>query len=312
MEFEDLKTFLEGKGIEHHPDAGIKPYLTMAVGGRVGMIAVTKTVSQLKELLIYLHGQKGGYPFVLLGGGSNVVFPDDYSRLVVIVNRTPEIAREKDHIIRVNSGVFNSRLMEWNIGNNIGGMEFLAGIPGTVGGAAAVNAGAFGKSISAILEKAEIVTREGEVKMVDNPYFQFTYRNSAFKYGREVILNVFLKYNHADSAVVKRAVEEKLNYRKENHPCSSYRSAGCFFKNPIINGKKISAGQLIEQLGFKGMIYKRLRVSGSHANFVINNGGAAFEDLKTLEDQVVGKAFKERGIKLEREVIYISPEGGKY
>jgi UDP-N-acetylmuramate dehydrogenase len=202
--------------------------------------------------------------------------------------------------------------MEWNIRNNIGGMDFLAGIPGTIGGAAAVNAGAFGQSISAILEKAEIVTRDGQVKMVDNDYFGFTYRNSVFKYGDEVILNVFLKYIDAEGAAVRAAVEEKLIYRKENHPCSGFRSAGCFFKNPIINGKKISAGQLIEQLGFKGMIFKRLRISNDHANFVINDGGASFEDIKALEDQVVGRAFRERGIELEREVIYISPEGKKH
>lgn len=312
MEFEGLKQFLEARGIEHHPDAGIKPYLTMAVGGNVGMIVVIERYSHLKELLIYLHNHSGRYPFVLLGGGSNVIFPDEHSRLVVIINRTSDIAREENHILRVNSGVLISDLMEWNIRNNIGGMDFLAGIPGTVGGAAAVNAGAFGRSISAILEKAEIVTRDGEVKMVDNNYFCFTYRNSVFKYGDEVILNVFLKYIDAESAAVKAAVEEKLLYRKENHPCSGFRSAGCFFKNPIINGKKTSAGQLIEQLGFKGMIFKRLRVSKDHANFVINSGGASFEDIKALEDQVVGRAFQERGIKLEREVIYISPAGKKY
>jgi UDP-N-acetylmuramate dehydrogenase len=312
MEFADLKKFLDARGIEHHLDAGIKPYLTMAVGGNVGMIAVIERYSHLRELLIYLHNQKGGYPFVLLGGGSNVIFPDEYSRLVVIINRTPGIAREGNHILRVNSGVLLGDLMEWNIRDNIGGMDFLAGIPGTVGGAAAVNAGAFGQSISAILEKAEIVTRQGEVKMVDNNYFCFTYRNSLFKYGDEVILDVFLKYIDVEGAAVKAAVEEKLIYRKENHPGSGIRSAGCFFKNPIISGKKTSAGQLIEQLGFKGMIFKRLRVSRDHANFVINNGGAAFEDLKALEDRIVGKVFKKKGIKLEREVIYISPEGRKY
>jgi UDP-N-acetylmuramate dehydrogenase len=191
-------------------------------------------------------------------------------------------------------------------------MDFLAGIPGTVGGAAAVNAGAFGKSISNILERADIFTKEGQIKTVDNDYFRFTYRNSVFKYGSEVILDVYLKYSDVDSDEIKKKVEANINYRKENHPCSSLRSAGCFFKNPIIKGKKISAGKLIEHAGFKGTSYDTLQVSPLHANFVINKGNAGFDHIKQLEADIAGKVFQEKGIKLEREVIYISPEGKKY
>jgi UDP-N-acetylmuramate dehydrogenase len=311
---DDLIKYLEEKGIEYHRDAAVNSYLTMGIGGTVRMIVVIHEYAHLKEILVDLHHHKNRYPFVLLGGGSNVIFPDDFSPLVVIVNRTSEIARqtEEDHVLRVNSGVFIGALMAWNTRNHIGGMEFLAGIPGTVGGAAAVNAGAFGQSISSILEKAEIVTQSGEIKTVDNDYFRFTYRDSVFKYGGEIILDVFLKYSDEEGAQVKRKVEEKLDYRKRNHPCSSDRSAGCFFKNPIVDGEKKSAGQLLEQLGFKGKNYHRLRVSDEHANFVINKGAATFEDIKNLEDRIVRKAFREKGIKLEREVIYISPQGNKY
>lgn len=307
---ESLARYLQTNNLEHQAHASISPYLTMGIGGDARFVTVAQTYEQLKNLSVYLY--KNRHPFVLLGGGSNVIFSQNVSELVVVVNRTSDISKDDIGRIRVNSGVSIKDLMTWNISNGIGGMDFLAGIPGTVGGAAAVNAGAFGKAIATLLEKAEIVTRDGEIKTVDNDYFGFVYRNSAFKYGNEVILDVYLNYTETDSRHVNEAVEEKIRYREENHPCSVHRSAGCFFKNPVINGKKNSAGKLIENAGFKGTSFRNLKVSDEHANFIINNGGAGFEDVKSLEDRIIGKIFRDWGIKLEREVIYVSPEGIKY
>lgn len=312
MEIESLIKHLEENALEYHFNHSIKPYITMKIGGKVRLIIVIYRDSHLKELLLYLHNS--GYDFLLLGGGSNVIFNDHFSRSIVIVNRTPGIAAAEgeDHLLKVDSGTFNKDLMAWNSRNNIGGLDFLAGIPGTVGGAAAVNAGAFGQSISAVLQKAEIFTQTGEIKTVGSDYFCFDYRQSAFKYGREIILNVFLKFVVAENDEIKKKVAANLNYRKENHPCSSVRSAGCFFKNPVIKGKKISAGRLIEHSGFKGTAHGTLEVSPRHANFIINSGNASFDDIKNLESEITRKVFQEKGIKLEREVIYISPDGEKY
>jgi len=306
----DIKTFLENDGVKVYLDADVKPYLTMGIGGNVRLIAVVEKELHLKEAVVRL--KKMAVPFVLLGGGSNVVFTAESSPLVVIVNRTSRMVKAEDHLIKVNSGVFNRDLMEWCIANNAGGIDFMAGIPGTVGGAAAVNAGAFGLSISTLLEKAEIVTPDGSVKTVGDEYFEFTYRNSKFKYGDEVILNVFLRYTDMESTEVRRLVEERVNYRMANHPCSEHRSAGCFFKNPITDGQKASAGKMIEQAGFKGTGYKRLRISEEHANFVINADGASFEEVRELEHRIVEKVFRQKGITLEREVIYITPGGKKH
>ncbi len=307
---ESLADYLQSNRFEFKAYDSIRPYLTMGIGGDARFVVVVHTYEQLRDLAIYLYQKK--YPFVLLGGGSNVVFSRELSELVVVINRTKDIDKDENGLIRVNSGVPIGELMDWNIRNGVGGMEFLAGIPGTVGGASAVNAGAFGQSIDSLLEKAEIVSRSGEVTTVNKDYFGFVYRNSAFKYGDEVILNVFLSYKESDTDTVKTNVDENIRYRLENHPCSVNRSAGCFFKNPVINGKKNSAGKLIEGAGFKGLSYRNLKVSEEHANFIINNGRADFEDIKDLEDRIIGKIFRDRGIKLEREVIYVSPEGKKY
>jgi UDP-N-acetylmuramate dehydrogenase len=283
----------------------------MDVGGEAPVIAVVHNDAHLKDLLVFLH--KEDIQFVLLGGGSNVIFADSFSvpDLTVIANRTSNIEISGPNLVKVNSGVLNSALMAWNIMNGIGGMDFLAGIPGTIGGAAAVNAGAFGQSISTILKQAEIVDKDGNVRMVDNDYFEFQYRNSKFKYGDEVIINVFLEFVPEPTNQVKEKVNARITYRKEKHPCSTNRSAGCFFKNPIIEGQKTSAGKLIEQTGFKGKIYETLRVAKAHANFIINKGTATFSDIQALEQEIVKSVASQQGITLEREVIYITPNGQK-
>ena len=258
----------------------------------------------------HLHLTRSRYVF--LGGGSNVLFADDCSQLTVVINRTADICKSGDRLLKINSGVHIADLMAWTIRNQAGGMEFLAGIPGTIGGALAVNAGAFGQSISTILASAEIITRANEIKTVAPSYFDFSYRNSRFKYGAEVIINVFLSYSNAPGEEIQKKVEANTRYRQENHPCSSLHSAGCFFKNPVIGGKKTSAGQLLQESGFKGTTYKTLQVSASHANFIVNNGEATFRDICELEAKIVSTVSREKGVALEREVIYIAPEGRKY
>ena len=253
----DLIEFFKKEKIEYHENHSIRKYLTIEVGGSVPLLAVVYNDGDLKKTLLRIH--RLDRRFILLGGGSNVVFPDEFKdkNLVVVVNRTNEILRESDSIIRVNSGVMNQDLMEWNVNNNIGGMDFLSGVPGTIGGAAAVNAGAFGNSISSILTKAEIFDKNGQIKTVDNSYFQFEYRNSIFKYGNEVIINIYMSYVYEDSPSIREKVDSRVNYRIEKHPSSDNKSAGCFFKNPVIDGQKTSAGRLIEQSGFKGTTYEK-------------------------------------------------------
>jgi UDP-N-acetylmuramate dehydrogenase len=307
---ENLKEFLAKNKVEFYRDSEIKPYLTLRIGGRVKFIIVVRSNKNLEELLLYLHRYR--HNFVILGGGSNVVFSDDYADLIVIINKTAEISKIEENMLRINAGVTNANLLSWNSEHNIGGMEFLAGIPGAIGGAAAVNAGAFGNCIEDILEKAEIFTKHGEIKTVDAGYFRYRYRDSIFKYSNEVILNVYLKFEEASNEKIKEKIKANIKYRKDNHPSYKEHTAGCFFKNPVKKGQKLSAGKLIEESGLKGSGYKNLYISPAHANFLINKGDATFFDIDTFSEQVRKKVFRESGILLEREVIYISPSGQKY
>ena len=309
---EKLKQFLEERKIEYYLNQKIKPYVSMGIGGKVKNIIIAHTLSDLKELLFFINTHQ--YPFILLGGGSNVIFTDAFYPLSVIINRSSQMVKLQDsHMVKVNSGVLNKDFITWAVEHCVGGVDFLAGIPGTIGGAAAVNAGSFGQSISMKLEKAEIFNPgSGKIKLVNRDYFKFEYRNSIFKYGSEVILDVFLTYTDSESEKIRKKIKEKLRYRKEKHPPQNVRTAGCFFKNPIINDNIISVGQLIEKSGFKGFNYNQLEVSDIHANFIINMGSSSFENIVSLEKKITRTVQDQKGIKLEREVIYISPEGKKY
>ena len=306
---ENLILFLKKNKIKYFKNKDIKVYTTIKIGGKVSLIIIINTYSKLTELILKV--KKRQYPFVLLGGGSNVVFPDNNSKLVVIINRTSNIIKLTENLIKINSGVTISNLMKWCIGNKIGDLEFLAGIPGTIGGASAVNAGAFGKSVSDNLEKAEILTEKGEIKIVDKKYFRFEYRNSVFKYGKEVILNVFLKYINQNENKIKEKITSHIRHRKQSHPSYKCFTAGCFFKNPVKNNKRISAGTIIEDSRLKGFYDNNLLMSERHSNFLINKGNASFKDLINFENKITQEILKSEGIKLEREVIYITSDGEK-
>ncbi len=306
----DLKEFLVERNIEFYQHQEIKPFTTIKIGGKVQNIIVITNLCSLEELLVFLHHHNQS--FVLLGGGSNVIFPDQAKELIVIINRSCDISKIDHQTLKVNSGITNSDLLSWSIDHQVGGLEFLAGIPGSIGGAAAVNAGAFGRAMADILARAEIFTKKGERKTVGKDYFRFTYRDSIFKFSDEVILNLYLNFHEEDSAEIRKAVGAALKYRKKNHPSSQKYTAGCFFKNPTIDNQKISAGKLIENTGLKGFTYKNLFISQAHGNFLINQGEATFAEISLFAEDIRQQVYKKQGILLEREVIYISPQGKKY
>lgn len=287
----------------------IAQYTTMKMGGEVEEIFFIESHSQLRQILGTLHQAQRHY--VVIGGGSNVVFPDCAPRLSVIIMRTSNIRQNKSNI-EVDAGVTNASLLNWCVSHQRGGLEFLAGIPGTIGGAAAVNAGAFGKSISQWIESARIIDPPKEEINIPATEFQFTYRNSRFKYGSNIILSIRLRTQQRPSEEIRSEINHHLNYRKQNHPSFALPTAGCFFKNPELDGRRTSAGQLLDQSGLKGESYRGLALSSQHANFLVNGENANQNDLKEFERTIIKKVESQRGIQLEREVIYISPEGEKY
>ena len=306
----ELLNLLQSEGIPYQVNADIRPYTTIKIGGNVAVAVEVGEERHLRSVVGCLGRLR--LPVVLIGGGSNVVFSDGFSPLVVIVNRTRRIELCDGRRLRIESGAPIRGLLGWCIKNRIGGLEFLAGIPGSVGGAAAVNAGAFGRSISQVLLEAEVVDVTGEIKSAGSDEFAFSYRNSRFKTGDRIISAVHLQGKEGDPGEIRAEIRRLILHRKERHPSSNRYTAGCFFKNPTVGDDRISAGKIIADLGYLGKRFKNVGVSSTHGNFLINTGGGTCEDIQALERHLVESVREQTNIGLEREVIYISPDGEKY
>jgi UDP-N-acetylmuramate dehydrogenase len=147
---------------------------------------------------------------------------------------------------------------------------------------------------------------------VDAVHFGFRYRDSNFKLGNETLLALRLRHEPGSSEAIAARTREHLEYRVSRHPSYRLASAGCFFKNPQVGGAKMPAGKIIEESGLKNATQGALAVAAEHANFLLNRGGGTFADLRQLEERIRAAVAARTGIVLEREVIYVTPDGRKY
>ncbi|MBN2400072.1 MAG: UDP-N-acetylmuramate dehydrogenase [Candidatus Aminicenantes bacterium] len=313
--FSSLTPWLREQRLDFHENIAIGSWLHFKIGGKVSLLVTCNSPAQLTACLKKVIVEK--IPYLLIGGGSNIVFSDGLTRAVVLLyqgtaKKTAAAKILGGRALQVDGHVKNQLFLSWCAAHGVGGLEFLSGIPGTMGGAAAVNAGAFGQSLADVLLGADIVDKRGNMAAVDAGYFAFTYRGSRFKLGNEAIVSLRLKFHAEKKRVVAGKIKANLEYRLANHPSYRLHSAGCFFKNPLIRGAKQSAGQIIETCGLKGLAVGGMSVADTHANFLIHSGGATFKELERLEQKIKTAVKARTGISLEREVIYVSARGEKY
>lgn len=294
-------------GIAVEQEAELLPHVTLRIAGRASLLVHVSTREQLIAALQHLIA--AGVPYVVLGGGSNVVFTSEHTRAAVVLDRTAAVECRGD-ILRVSSGLPLSTLLARCAAHGWSGLEFMAGIPGSVGGSLAVNAGAFGRSLSECVRELEIIGADGRVQRVAPDYCAFRYRESILKYGRDTILQAWFSVHADDPAAITARIREHIAYRTANHPSYRLHSAGCFFKNPRLP-EAPSAGKLIEQSGCKGLRRGHLEVAEKHANFILNHGQTTFPELQGLVQEIVDRVETASGLRLEREVIYIDGDGGK-
>lgn len=282
---------------------------TIRMGGPLGRLMETGDPRELGEALARLH--RDGRPYIVIGSGSNIVFPPTAPSLSVLRFTGNRVRVGDGDSLLVESGCSIARLMGWCFVNGRSGLEFLIGIPGTLGGALAVNAGAFGESIGSRLISAEVMDARGQKRQWSAEEFSFTYRNSRIKYGREIILSACLQAPRSGGDEIGRKMRENIRYRRSNHPDMA-PSAGCFFKNPKPGIGGISAGKLIDECGLKGFRQGDLEISPLHANFVLNRGRADQNQLAEFCRHIETVVLNQTGIPLEREVIWIDRDGRKH
>jgi len=253
----------------------LKNYNTYRIGGKARFIIKPYNIKCLIKLLKYLK-EKNIKCFVL-GKGSNVILPDkDYNGTVILLDNLKEI-KINGNIVEVESGVILTKFINSLINNNLGGLENLYGIPGTLGGAIHGNAGCYGSTISDFLISVTYLENE-KVKTLQKDKCEFLYRDSIFKHDRnKIILSAQFKLINKDKNEMKITVKENLIKRKNSQPLE-FHNAGSVFRNPTNN----SAGKLIDEIGLKGYSVNDAEVSIKHANFIINRGNATSEDIKEL------------------------------
>ncbi len=281
----------------------IASYTTFKVGGKAWALCNINSMDTLKRLVIYIY--KNHIPYIVLGNGSNVLISDKgYEGIIIrLQGEFKKIKRNNSShkyiLLNVGAGVNISHILAYCIKENIGGLEFLSGIPGTIGGATIMNAGAFGKTLGNKIEAITCIDNNGKLIKINKSQLHFSYRKTNIN-SNFIITKVCLKLKPEDGDIVKEKVISYHQIRSKSQPLN-YPNAGCIFKNP----QGDYAGRLIETVGLKGKSVGGAMVSSKHANFIINIGNSKAEDILNLMKIITEKVKQEKNIKLEPEIKLI-------
>lgn len=274
----------------------LKNYNTYRISTKARYMYEVVNVKELKDLLHDLN--ENGIKYFVLGGGSNVLFPDKDFDGAIIKLRFEEL-EIKDDISYVGSGYNLNGFIKKLIDEGFTNLENLYGIPGTVGGAIRGNAGANGSEIFDDLVSV-LVLSDGDVILKNASNIFHSYRNTSFKNNSDIILGAVFKLKKGDSKKAWDTIKKNMKKRKNSQPLE-YPSAGSVFQNP----EGVAAGKVIEECGLKGYRVGGAQISSKHANFIINLDNATSSDIITLIQIVKEKVKEEKGIdlKLEQEIV---------
>lgn len=273
----------------------IAPYTSMRVGGVVRYLYRPESEEAFAALLAALSG--ASVPFLVVGGASNLLFPDeDYPGAVILTTSVRSLRMEGDRIV-ASCGVSLSALASFAQERGKGGLAFAYGIPGTVGGGVYMNAGAYGGEIADCFEEALCADASGNVLRLTKEELHFSYRHSALQENGLFLLHAVFTCPDGDPTVIRAEMERNMASRKEKQPLE-FPSCGSAFKRP----EGHYAGALIEQAGLKGFSVGGAQVSEKHAGFVINRGGATASDVRALLETVQKTVWETSGVRLEPEI----------
>ena len=277
----------------------MKKHITFRVGGPAACFLTPSTKEQIREILHICQEEKT--PYFILGNGSNLLVSDQGFDGVVlqVYKNMNQVTVEGEHL-RVQAGALLSATARKALEAGLTGMEFAAGIPGTMGGAAVMNAGAYGGEMKDILESVTVLTPEGEQKELKNEELQLGYRTSVVKEKGYIVLEAVLSLKKGDPEAIKSRMDELKEQRVTKQPLE-YPSAGSTFKRP----EGYFAGKLVMDSGLRGYQVGGARVSEKHCGFVINAGGATAKDVRTLMENVRDIVYEKYGVTLEPEVKFL-------
>jgi len=292
----------------------LKDFTGIGVGGMADYFYRAERIEELVGIVSYLSRRE--IPYFILGGGYNIIVSDLGFPGVVIKNEVRDMvfSGEKAEVI-VSSGVEITRLLVDAASRDLGGLEFLYGIPGTIGGAVHGNAGAFGHAIGDFVKSTTILipgnkNKETKILRHTQKWFEFENRSSKLKrsaiqrpYEKPIILSIKIQLCQSKKEVILRKMQENFKYKKETQPLEA-KSAGCFFRNPGAE-KEQTAGFLLDSSGAKKLRIADAVVSKKHANFILNRGKATAEDIRRLANQMKELVRAKFRTDLTEEVEYV-------
>lgn len=299
MQTDRLVTFAQDAGWDVQLNMPLAPLTTFNVGGPADVFITVPDANAAAQLLALCR--ETDTPAFLLGNGSNLVIGDNGIRGVTwCFSSKDAVCTVRDTEIVCDAGVPLSRLCTVARQHALTGLEFAFGIPGTVGGALFMNAGAYDGEMSYVVQQAEVLHKDGTSQTVKVADMALSYRHSAFMETGDIITRVTFRLQHGDENTIRAKMQELMERRRAKQPLE-YPSAGSFFKRPT----GYFAGALIEQSGLKGFTVGGAAVSDKHAGFVINKGGATAVDIVALSQQVIEKVKQDTGVVMQPEVRFV-------
>ena len=288
----EVRRFIKGRVLFNVP---MKRLTSMKVGGPVDVLLFPRDVAELKKVVRY--ARKKSIPVMILGKGTNMIVRDKGVRgWMINLTQGLKKIRAKGEVVEAEAGVPLQRLVQFSVQKGLTGFEPFCGIPGTVGGGLAMNAGAWGSELKDILLSMTLMKKNGDIVERPRSRLRFSYRGLVLP-SKWIILKGRFQLKKGKKGEMVERVKSYSEQRRERQPLD-YPSAGSIFKNPA-RGR---AGRWIEDVGLKGYRIGQAMVSERHANFIINLGNATATDVIRLMERVEKEVSEEKGVSLEREV----------
>jgi len=286
-------------------DEPMSLHTSLAVGGKADALVFIENENQLICAVERLRKNKKN--FFMAGNLTNVIVKDGgYRGAILLLTGLKDVRCErtgdKDGYLVAQAGASLAKVVNVSVAEELSGIEFCSGIPGSVGGAVWMNAGAYGREMKDVIESVTVLDAGGVKKGMKANDIVFGYRKTSFPLGT-IILDARLKLEKGEPSKIKDRINEILRWRQEKHPLD-FPSAGSVFKN--LPGQP--AGKIIDDMGLKGMTAGGAQISSKHGNFIINRGHATASDILTLIETVQSRVGKEKKIDLETEVIIIGED----
>ena len=270
---------------------------SIRIGGKADYFVEPKTIKELVKIIKFCKQNKISY--YILGNGTKVVFSDNGFRGVVICTKKLNLLTKRKNTVCAMCGVSLFSLNRFLIKNSLSGLEFSYGIPGTMGGAIFMNAGAYGGDIGSFVQKLQVFDGK-KIRIIKGKDLTFSYRKSVVSEKSYIVLRAWLKLKNGNKHQIEAKCQEYFSKRKISQPLETFNFGSTFKKT---NG--IIAGKIIDNLGLKGVKINGAQISTVHGNFIINKNNATMKDVKDLIDFIKNKVYENYGVWLEEEVIFV-------